>query len=406
MKRVAITGAGIISPIGNSLDSVRKSLLEGLSGVQAMPEWGACAGLRSRVAGKVENINPKEIPRTYRRTMGRMAVLASLAARDAVADATLEKTVLQSKRTGVVFGSTTGSASIFERLFGDYIAGGGIESMEGTLFMKVMSHTVAANVAAFLGTKGRLLAPCSACASSTQAIGAGFEMIQHGIQDVVICGGAEDLHPMSAGVFDILHAASTQYNDSPQKTPRPFDRHRDGLVVSEGAAAIVLEDYDRAQARGAAIRAEIRGYASYGDVSHMTSPSKDGMLRCMREALDMAGISPKDLDYINAHATGTKIGDPAEAEAIAELMGDAVPVSGTKGYTGHTLAASGAMEVIFCILMMEGGFLVPTLNLEEICPECEGICHLQQPVDSTPQLVMTSNFAFGGVNASLVLEKA
>jgi 3-oxoacyl-[acyl-carrier-protein] synthase II len=231
-------------------------------------------------------------------------------------------------------------------------------------------------------------------------------MIQHGIQDVVICGGAEDLHPMSAGVFDILHAASTQYNDSPQKTPRPFDRHRDGLVVSEGAAAIVLEDYDRALARGAAIRGEVRGYASYGDVRHMTSPGKDGMLRCMREALDMAGISAKDLDYINAHATATKIGDPAEAEAIAELVGDAVPVSGTKGYTGHTLAASGAMEAVFCILMMEGGFLVPTLNLEEICPECEGICHLQQPVDSTPQLVMTSNFAFGGVNASLVLGKA
>lgn len=406
MKRVAITGAGILSPIGNTLDSVRTSLLGGLSGVQAMPEWDACAGLRSKVAGRVENVNPKEIPRTYRRTMGRMAVLASLAARDAVADAKLEKADLESERTGVVFGSTTGSGSEFERFFGDYIASGGIEGMEGTLFMKVMSHTVAANVAAYLGTKGRLLAPCSACASSTQAIGAGFEMIRHGIQDIVICGGAEDLHPTSAGVFDILHAASRQYNDSPKKTPRPFDRHRDGLVVSEGAAAIVLEDYDRARARGATIRAEIRGYASCGDVGHMTSPGKDGMLRCMREALSMAGISAKDLDYINAHATGTKVGDPAEAGALAELVGDTVPVSGTKGYTGHTLAASGAMEVAFCILMMEGGFLVPTLNLDEICPECEGIHHLQQQVEAAPQLMMTSNFAFGGVNASLVLGKA
>jgi len=377
--------------------------VEGVSGVKAMAEWRNCSGLRSFVAGTVDNVNPKEIPRAHRRTMGRMALLATLASRDAVADANLDEKTFESDRVSAVFGSTTGSAPVFEQFFREYFSRGGFDQIEGTLFMKVMSHTVAANVSAALGIRGRVLAPCSACASSTQAIGMGYEMIRDGIQDIALCGGAEDLHPTTAGVFDILHAASTHYNDSPHRTPRPFDANRDGLVVGEGAAVLVLEEYQQALARKARIRGEVLGYATCGDAHHMTFPSKEGMLRCMREAVRIAGISPGDLHYINAHATGTLIGDAMESEAIYDLVGDSVPVSGTKGYTGHTLAACGAMEAIFCLIMMEEGFLASTLNLDAIGPDCRQIAHVQQLIKCHPRFVLSSNFAFGGVNASLVL---
>ena len=337
--------------------------------------------------------------------MGRMAILGSLAARDAVADAGLDERALASDRIGVALGSTTGSPASLEQFFGDILATGGIEQLEGTLFMRVMSHTVAANVAAALGTRGRLLAPCSACASSTQAVGVGYETIREGHQDLMVCGGAEEVHPTIAAVFDVLHAASRNYNDTPQRTPRPFDRDRDGLVVSEGAAVVVLEDYEHARARGATICAEVIGYATSCDTRHMTLPNEEAMLLCMEQAIRSAGIEPRELDYINAHATGTEVGDPAEAEATRRLVGDAVPVSATKGYTGHPLAASGAMEIIFCLLMMRDGFLVPTKNLEHVARGCEGLAHVRRLTHASPRLIMSNSFAFGGVNASVILAR-
>ena len=407
MRRVGITGTGIVSPIGNTSGTVADALANNVSGIRQMPEWHEVKGLRSLVAGKVDGTDPKRIPRNYRRTMGRVAVLGSLAALDAVASAGLDsEQQLASPRIGVAMGSTTGSAPALEAFFRDYIGQGGIEQQEGTLFMKVMSHTVAANVAALLGVQGRVLAPCSACASSTQAIGAGYEAIREGHQEVMICGGAEDLHPTTAGVFDILHAASKAFNDRPQCTPRPFDRARDGLVVGEGGAVVVLEELEHARARGAKVLGEVIGYATYGGGGHMTSPSVDSMVYCMRGALASAGVEPTDLDYINAHATATDLGDAEEAAALRELLGDVVPVSSTKGHTGHTLAACGAMEVIFCLLMMRDGFLAPTLNLEEVDPRCEGLRHIVRVEKADPVTVMSNNFAFGGIGATLILRKA
>ena len=404
-RRVVITGMGILSPIGNTPEEVLRALLAGRSGVRRIEAWERVQGLRSLVAGTVEGIDPHEISRKYRRTMGRVALLGAFAARDAAADAGLSELEIASERVGVSLGSTIGSGDALEGFFGSYIAKGGIQETEGTIFMKVMGHTVAANVAALLGTKGRQIAPCSACASSTQAIGCGYEAIRDGYQDLMFCGGADDLHPTTAGVFDVLNAASKNYNVTPHRTPRPFDAERDGLVVSEGASILVLEEYEHALARGAKIYGQIRGYGTCCDGRHMTSPNPEGMLRCMREALHMAGIEATDLHYINAHATGTDLGDAAEAEAIRALVGDKVPVSSTKGYTGHTLAACGAIEVVFCMLMMQHGFMAPTLNLERVDPACDGIAHLQQRLDGSLELVMTSNFAFGGVNAALIVGK-
>lgn len=403
MRRVAITGLGIYSPIGNDLETVRAALVGKRSGVRSMKSWERYSGLKSMVAGTVEGPAPKAILRKHRRTMGRVALLGAFAARDAVAHAGLEAEEVASERCAAVMGSTTGSVPVLEQFFGAFFESQGMEGHEGTMFMKVMSHTVAANVASMLGIKGRVLAPCSACASSTQAIGHGFELIRAGVQEIAICGGADDLHPTTAGVFDVLRAASRAYNERPHATPRPFDADRDGLVVSEGGAVVVLEDYERARARRARIHAEVLGYGCCCDGGHMTTPSAAGMLRCMKLALDQAGLPAAGLDYINAHATGTLSGDVAEARAYRDLVSDRVPVSGTKGYTGHTLAACGAMELIFCLLMMRHGFLAPTLNLERVDPQCEGLSHLQDPVDARPRRILTSNFAFGGVNASLVL---
>ncbi len=361
MKRVAITGMGIISPIGNNIDTVFDSLVSGYSGIKKMNEWRKLEGLNSFIAGIVGGLEPKKINRRHRRTMGRMAVMASLATMDAVSDANLTENDITSLRTGLVMGSTTGSTGAIEEMFGNFIKTGGFNLQEGTTFMKVMSHSIAANVAAMLGIKGRLLAPCSACASSTQAIGLGYETIKDGYQDIMICGGADDLHSSTAGVFDILHSASRSYNDTPEKTPKPFDKNRDGLVVSEGSAVVILEEYERAVARGAEIYGELAGYGTCCDGRHMTSPSSEAMLSCMNLAMESAGIDASNLDYINAHATGTILGDIAESAAVRKLVGDNVPISGTKGYTGHTLAASGAMEVIFCILMMQNGVIIPTL---------------------------------------------
>ncbi len=402
MKRVVITGLGILAPIGNTLEKVWDSLLSLKSGIQYMKEWENIEGLKSKVAGLVGEYSEKDIPRKFRRTMGPMAVLGALAAQRCLENSGLEVAEIQSEKTALIFGSTTGSGPCLENFFRTYFEKG-FREQEGTLFMKVMSHSVAVNVAAYLGIQGMTYSPNAACATSTQSIGLGYELIRHGLQEIAICGGAEDLHPSTAGVFDILQAASRNYLHSPQKTPRPFDQHRDGLVVSEGASAVVLEEYERAKRRGAKIYGEIIGYATNREGSHMTFPSQKGMKRCMELAIESAGISPCDLDYINCHATGTLIGDQAEASALRELFSDKVPISATKGFTGHTLAACGAMELIFCLLMMENSLIIPTRNLEEIDPACEGLFHVQKPMTKKINFCMTNNFAFGGINASLII---
>jgi len=404
MKRVVITGTGIISPIGNTKQDVFSSLQKGRSGIQKMEHWSGINGLRTRLAGISGGYDLKRIKRKDRRTMGRMSIMAAISAMDALEESRLDPSIVSSEHTGIAMGSTTGSGEIIEEMFTGFSDTGGISLLEGTTFMKIMNHSVSANVAATLKTKGRVLSPCSACATSTQSIGEGFEIIRNGHQNVMICGGSDEMHPSTAGVFDVLHAASKKYNSSPSKTPRPFDQDRDGLVVSEGAGAVILEEYDHARKRGAVILGEITGYSTCCDGQHMTSPRSEGMIRCVDQALTSAGVSISEIDYINAHATGTELGDIAEAEAIEKLAGKTVPVSGTKGYTGHTLAASGVMETIFCLLMMKNSVIIPTLNLEKIDPRCEGINHVTHLLDKKLNMIMTSNFAFGGINATLIIK--
>lgn len=406
MKRVVITGLGIISPVGNTPDQAFEALLNNVSGISTIEGWDAIDGMNVSIAGRCSGYDAKRIPRKDRRTMGAMAIMASICALDAIEGARLSPEAIQSDLTGISMGSTTGSGINIEKVFSDFNRTQSIKLLEGTAFMKIMSHSVAANVAAMLKTRGRVLSPCCACATSTQAIGEGFQMIRSGLQKIMICGGSDELHPSTAAVFDVLHAASRNFVKDPSRTPRPFDVNRDGLVVSEGAGVLVLEEYEHAKKRNAPIIAEITGYGTCCDGEHMTSPSPDGMIRSMQWALDSAGgLKMSQIDYINAHATATGKGDIAEVQAVEKLCGSSVPVSGTKGYTGHTLAASGVIEAIFCTKMMEHNVMIPTKNLDEIDPECSGIFHVREKTQKEINRVMTSNFAFGGINASLILQK-
>ncbi len=403
MNRVVITGQGIISPIGNSADEAWQTLTQGKTGICSMPEWEQVQDLHAGLAGVCRDYDPKRIKRRDRRTMGRMSIMAALSALDAIDQSGIQEDTLISGRAGVAMGSTTGSGEVIQAMFDDFSDIGGISRLEGTAFMKIMNHSVAANLAAMLGIRGRVISPCAACATSTQAIGMGWEAIRNGAQDIMICGGADELHPSTAGVFDVLHAASRQQD--PDLSPRPFDRDRDGLVVGEGAGTLILEDLDHALARHAPILGEIIGFATGCDGAHMTSPQDRGMAECMAGALAVAGIAVTDIDYINAHATGTLMGDAAEARAIASLGDHTIPVSATKGYTGHTLAASGVMETIFSLLMMDKSLIIPTRNLACVDEACSGIVHVQAPLKKKIETVMTSNFAFGGINATLILKK-
>jgi 3-oxoacyl-[acyl-carrier-protein] synthase II len=277
--------------------------------------------------------------------------------------------------------------------------------LNSTQFFQCMSHTAAVNVAQYLEIHGAIMAPAAACASALHAIGTGCDLIRLGRQEVLLCGGAEELHPTVTGSFDILMATSTGYNDTPQRTPRPFDRDRDGLVCGEGCGLLVLEEYQRAVRRGARIYAEISGFATTASGLHVSQSNCESMVVCMRQALAQAGIGPAAVDYINAHATATLQGDQEEVEAIRTVFGDAVPVSSLKGYFGHTLGASGSIELAAALKMMEQGVIYPTLNLEHIAADCAGIRHVTAPLSRDLGTIVKNGFAFGGINATLVCRK-
>jgi 3-oxoacyl-[acyl-carrier-protein] synthase II len=280
-----------------------------------------------------------------------------------------------------------------------------LSRLPSSMFFQCMSHTAAINVAQYLGLTGCVMATSAACASSLQAIGTGYESIRSGRQDVLLCGGAEELHPSVTGSFDVVFAASVKYNQTPQKTPRPFDKERDGLVCGEGSGMVVLEEYEHALERNAKIYAEVSGYSTCGSGIHISQSDKKSIIRCIHEALNDAQISPDEVDYINAHATGTLQGDKEEAGAIRDLFGESAPVSSLKGYMGHTLGASGALELIASLSMMEKGMIYPTLNLDEIAPDCRGINHVTEPIKKEINSVLKNCFAFGGINAALVCKK-
>jgi 3-oxoacyl-[acyl-carrier-protein] synthase II len=403
LESVVVTGIGIISPLGHAFEALMTALYAGESGVKIVPELDSIGGLRSRLGARVEGIDAKEIPRKIRRSMSNMSVYAYLASQQALAMAAYPETLLAGGRTGVMIGSTLGSTETSEAFFADYFRDHSLERMKSGLFFQIMGHSCAANVAQALGITGRILAPSAACATSCQALGYAYEQIAFGRQDAVLCGGADEFHPLTVATFDVMHAASTAYNQRPAEAARPFDRARDGLICGEGSGILLLEKRSLAEARGARILAEIIGFATTSDTSSIANPDAGAMYDCMRLALEDAGLAGSDLDYINAHATGTLQGDVAEAEAIRRLVADRVPVSSLKGHLGHTMAASGAIEAAACIGMMHRGELVPTRNLDEVDEGCRGLLHLQRPQQASPKIILKNNFAMGGINCTLII---
>ena len=405
LKRVVITGVGVVSPFGNGLAALMKGIEEGRSAVQRMEGWEQYIGLHSLVAAPVTIQDEKRIPRQKRRSMGRMSIFAAQAADEAIADAGIVLAKENLWKVGCVVGSTMGSAKSINDTFETMLPDKDLSRLNSTMFFQCMSHTAAVNVAQYLGLNGTIMAPAAACASALHAIGTGYDLIRLGRQDVLLCGGAEELHPTVTGSFDILFATSTKYNDRPELTPRPFDRDRDGLVCGEGSGLVVLEDYDRAVKRNAKIYAEIVGYSTTANGVHVSQSNRESMVVCMQQALGEAGENAGSIDYISAHATATLQGDQEEAEAIGEVFGATVPVSSLKGYIGHTLGASGAIELAASLSMMEQGVIYPTLNLENVSPECEGILHVKEPLRKQVRTVLKNGFAFGGINAALVYKK-
>lgn len=400
--RVVITGMGVVSPIGNSLAEVSRALRENKHGLSAMPEWDAIPHLRTRVAAKVQGLD-LSYPRKKTRSMGRVSLLSLAATEQAVADAKLSDDLLRHPRTSVAFGSTNGSSSANEDWSRKLFSGEGLLGIQATDYIKFMSHTCAANLGIYYGVTGRVISTCSACVSGSQAIGAGLETIRAGHADVVICGGAEEMHMSHAAVFDIMFATSVRYNDQPGMASRPFDVGRDGLVVGEGAGTLILERLDHAERRGAHIYGEVLGYGTNCDGTHVTNPSREGMAQAMRLALHNAALPAHRIDYVNAHATATEVGDIAESHATEAVLGSHVPISSTKGFTGHTLGACGAIEAAFCIAMMRDGFIAPNRTLDTPDPRCAKLAYAGR--EATPaalRITMSNNFAFGGINTSLI----
>lgn len=403
--RVVITGLGLVSPIGNSLDAVSAALRADKSGVRVMPDWNGVDQLKTRL-GAVSEVDLSVLPRKKTRTMGRVAQLAVWATQRAVDDAGLDAETLSSGKVGLAYGSTAGSTPAVESFFSRIWQKNSLAGIQASTYLQLMSHTCAANLAQYFAIEGRIITTCSACVSSSQAIGYGYEAIKYGLSEVMVCGGAEEMHVANAAVFDLMFATSTKYNDEPARSPRPFDADRDGLVVGEGAGTLVLESYERARARGARIYGEIIGYGTNCDGRHMTAPSIEGVRRVMQLAMRDANLGPDAIDYVNAHATSTTMGDICESQATLEVLGGRVPVSSTKGFTGHTLGACGAIEASFCLAMLRDGFLAPNRNLERIDPECAPLDYVMGGArQASPKVIMSNNFAFAGINTSLLFRR-
>jgi len=406
LRRVAVTGFGMISALGNSWDVFERNLRDNKSGVCYMPEWERYEGLNTRLAGPVIDFKlPPRYTRKVTRSMGRVAQLATYATELALTNANLlDDPEIKTGAMGVAYGSCTGSTdAILE--FSSMVTTGVVGGINATTYLRMMPHTTCANIGVHFGLKGRVVPACSACTSGSQSVGYAYEAIKFGQITMMVAGGAEELCASEAAVFDTLYAAS-QRNDTPTQTPRPFDRDRDGLVIGEGAGTLVLEEYEHAKARGAKIYAELVGYASNSDGDHLTHPNTYTMEAAMRMALADAELSPEDIGYVNAHATSTEQGDIAESQATSRLFGKRMPISTLKGHLGHTLGACGAIESWAAIEMMNHGWFAPTLNLENIDPRCGELDYI---VNGGRELqceyVMNNNFAFGGVNTSLIFKR-
>lgn len=406
MKRVVVTGMGGLSPIGNDTESIFQNLKGNKNGIVYIKEWDKFNELLTRLAAPVKGFEtPEHYNRKQIRSMGRVSLLSTRATEIALIQAgLLNSEILTNGSSGVAYGSSTGSTdAIWD--FARMRAEGSMKGITANSYVKMMPHTSASNISLFFRTKGRVIPTSSACTSGSQGIGYSYEAIKYGKIPVMIAGGAEELCVTEAAVFDVMYAAS-RLNDTPHLSPKPFDQNRDGLVIGEGAGTLILEDLEHAQARGAKIFAEMVGFGTNSNGTHITQPCPDSMEVAIREALKDANLAPEDIGYVNAHATATDLGDIAESIATAKVFGKKIPISSLKSYMGHTLGASGSLEAWLSIEMMNRDWYSPTVNLENVdsrCSEMDYIMHSGRTMQN--EYVMSNNFAFGGINTSLIFKR-
>ncbi len=405
-KRVVVTGAGAISPLGHDWASVHARLRECRNAVRYIADWDVYKGLNTRLAAPAL---PFELPPHYNRktmrSMGKVALMAVRASEMALEQAgLLGDPLLKNGKVGVSYGSSAGSHEAVAD-FGRMLSECTTEGISATTYLKMMSHTAPVNIGVFFGLTGRVVTTSSACTSGSQGVGSAYELVRAGKQVAMLAGGSEQLDATAAAVFDTLFATSIR-NDAPETTPQPFDAGRDGLVLGEGACTLLLEELEHARARGADILAEIVGYASNSDGQHVTQPSQDTMAQAMRLALEDADLDASSIGYVNAHGTATEHGDIAESQATARVFGAKVPVSTLKGYVGHMLGGCGSFEAWATIMMMREGWFAPNLNLTEPDPRCAELDYIVgHGRELQAEYVMSNNFAFGGINTSLIFRR-
>lgn len=401
MRRVVVTGMGIVSCLGHAADTVTHALRDLRSGIRAIPDY-ATRGLRSQVAGVPQIDLEALIDRRLKRFMGDAAAYAYLAMRSAVTDAGLALEQIRHPRIGVIAGSGGGSAQ-WQIETAELLRDKGVRRIGACMVPRTMCSTVSATLATAFGILGLSYSIAAACATSAHCIGAAADLIRHGAQDVVFAGGGEEVHWGMTAQFDAMGALSTSYNETPETASRPYDASRDGFVIGGGGGMLVLEDYEHARKRGARIYAELVGYGVTSDGADMVAPSGEGAARCMRMAL--ANISAP-IDYLNTHGTATPLGDIVELAAVREVFGkDAPPLSSTKALTGHSLGAASVHEAIYSLLMLDGGFMAGSAHIDQLDPRAEGFPILRETREATLRTVMSNSFGFGGTNASLVFAR-
>jgi len=401
MRRVVVTGMGIVSCLGNALDTVSEALRELRSGISAVPE-SAARGLRSQIAGVPQIDLVAEIDRKLKRFMGDAAAYAYVAMRDAIADAGLSIEQIRHPRSGVIAGSGGGSAR-WQIETADLLREKGVRKVGPYMVPRTMCSTVSATLATAFGIRGLSYSISAACATSAHCIGAAADMIRHGVQDVMFAGGGEEEHWGMTAEFDAMGALSSSHNATPLGASRPYDTDRDGFVIAGGGGMLVLEEYEQARARGAHIHAELVGYGVTSDGADMVAPTGEGAVRCMQMALRDVSTP---IDYLNTHGTATPAGDIVELQSVREVFGHAVPpLSSTKALTGHSLGAASVHEAIYSLLMLRDGFMAGSANITELDPLAEGFPILRETRAAKLATVMSNSFGFGGTNGSLVFAR-
>ena len=404
MNRVVVTGGSIVSSLGSDWNSMRENLHNKKSGVKYIPEWDEYEDLNTRVAAPAIFEEPKHFSRKKARSMGKVSKMAVVATEQALTNSGLiGEAVISSIDTGIAYGSSTGSTDAVSD-FAKMLIYKKLDGLSATTYLRMMSHTCAVNIGVFFNSQGRIITTSSACTSGSQGIGYAYEAIKYGKQKVMLAGGAEELCPTEAAVFDTLYATST-LNDTPELTPKPYDVDRDGLVLGEGAGTLILESLDHATERGATILAEIVGFGTNSDGKHITQPTSGTMASAMQLALQDANVDCSQIGYVNGHGTATDQGDIAESKATEKIFGNKIPMSTLKGNIGHTLGACGAIEAFATINMLNDQSFMPTLNLSNVDPRCSELDFIMgdfRPINCN--YVMSNNFAFGGINTSLIFK--